>query len=56
MKYVLWITPAPGRIKIGSELRVVDTDDVKQKTCLFSVQGIVLRFFFFCLTSSVSGT
>lgn len=56
MKYVLWITPAPGGIKIGSKFRVLDTDDVKQKTCLFSVQGFVLWFLFFCLTSSVSGT
>ena len=53
---MLWITPAPGGIKIGSKFRVLDTDDVKQKTCLFSVQGIVFWFLFFCLTSSVSGT
>ena len=41
--------------------RVPDTDDVKQKTSLFSFQeknllGIVLWFLFFCFTSSVSGT
>ena len=47
--------------KFHSKLRVLDTDDVKQKTSLFSVQGksawycfkaVVLLFY----TSSVSGT
>ena len=44
-----------------SKLRVLDTDDVKQKTSLFSVQGksawycfkgAVSRLLFFCFTSS----
>ena len=47
--------------KFQSKLRVLDTDDVKQKTSLFSVQGksawfCFMVFLFFCFMSSVSGT
>ena len=46
--------------KFQSKLRVLDTDDVKQKTSLFSVQGksawYVFVFLFLCFMSSVSGT
>ena len=40
--------------KFQSKLRVLDKDDVKQKTSLFSVQGKTLWFLFFCFPSSVS--
>ena len=45
--------------KFQSKLRVLDTDDVKQKTSLFFVQGKSAWyqwFFFFCFMSSESGT
>ena len=46
--------------KFRSKLGVLDTDDVQQKTSLFSVQeksvGIVSWLLFLCFTSSVSGT
>ena len=46
--------------KFHSKLCVLDTNDVKQKTSLFSVQGnllgVVSRILLFCFTSSVSGT
>ena len=53
-------------IRVAHTLEVIKTlctgtDEVKQKTSLFSVQGknllgIVLWFLFFCFTSSVPGT
>lgn len=47
------------RKKIWSKRRVLDTDDVKQKTSLFPVQGKICLVYcfmvlFFCFTSSVA--
>ena len=42
--------------KFQSKLCLLDKDDVKQKTTLFSVQGKSSWFLFFCFPSSVSAT
>ena len=57
----LTICPAINGSKFQSKLHVLDTDDVKQKTSLFSIQGtsawyVFMVFLFFCFMSSVSGT
>ena len=57
-----WQNPLNWITKTLPLLRVPDTDDVKQKTSLFSVQGKICLvlfpawFFFFCFKSSVSST
>ena len=58
LKYILQFYPGSRR---GSKLGVPDTDDVKQKTSLFPVQGRICLVLFhgfcsFVLCQSVSGT
>ena len=44
-----------GRVQRVRAHFVLDSDDGKQNTSLFSVQGKICWFLFFCFTSSVSG-